>query len=128
MIKKQLTSVWRNCKTKQLAKIFEDYMKSIGAEKSKVQDDKINTYLIDGKSTNWNRIQCYYRKDSAKFWDCDLVLVLRKEAGDYFIIEKKTKRAFEVDYSGVRNYDEALLNEIMQEHKALFDILLQLAD
>jgi hypothetical protein len=82
--------------------------------------------MIDGKSTGWNRVQCYYHKDSHKYCEENLLLVLRKEAGDYFIIQRKEDRALEVDYSGLRHYDEKLLKEIMEEHKPLFDNLLSL--
>ncbi|NFM84781.1 zinc ribbon domain-containing protein, partial [Clostridium botulinum] len=36
--------------------------------------------------------------------------------------------AFEVDYSGIRHYEENLLNEIMKEHKPLFDSLMGLVN
>lgn len=127
MIEK-LTAVWQKCKTKQLAAIFESYMESIGVRKYDVRrKDNINTYMIDGKSTGWNRVQCYYHKDSQKYCEEDLLLVLRKEAGDYFIIQRKEERALEVDYSGVRHHDETLLAQIMKDHKPLFDKLLAIA-
>lgn len=123
MIEK-LTNVWRKCGTMELAMMFENYMKSIGARKrDERRNDNNNTYMIDGKSTHWNRVQCYYHKDSTKYCEENLLLVLRKKAGDYFIIQRKENRAFEVDYSGLRHYDEALLNKIMEEHKPLFETL-----
>lgn len=122
----KLEKIWKSCETKQLAKIFEDYMESIGVRKySNRRKDNTNTYMIDGKSTNWNRVQCYYHKDSAKYCEENLLLVLRKRSGDYFIIGRKEERAFEVDYSGIRHYKEKLLNEILEEHKPLFDALFE---
>ena len=122
----KLTEVWRKCQTMQLAMIFENYMKSIGVRKyDKRRKDNSNTYMIDGKSTNWNRVQCFYHTDSTKYCEENLLLVLRKKAGDYFIIQRKDNRAFEVDYSGIRNHDEVLLKEIMDEHRPLFDVLLK---
>jgi hypothetical protein len=122
----KLTAVWHKCKTKQLAAIFESYMESIGIRKyDERRKDNTNTYMVDGKSTGWNRVQCYYNKDSTRYCTEDLLLVLRKEAGNYFIIQRKGDRAFEVDYSGVRHHDEALLAEIMKDHKPLFDTLLE---
>lgn len=126
MITEKLINIWKFCETKQLAKIFEEYMKSIGVrEYDPRRKDNDNTYMIDGKSTNWNRVQCYYHKDSHKYCEENLLLVLRKRAGGYFIIQRKENRAFEVDYSGIRHYDEVLLNEIIEEHKPLFDTLFE---
>lgn len=123
----KLTQFWKVCTTRQLAKIFEEYMTSIGVKKrDSRRPGNINTYMIDGKSTGWNRVQCYYHKDSEKYCEENLLLVLRKEAGDYFIIQRKDDRAFEVDCSGIRHYDEKLLNEIMEEHKPLFDSMLSI--
>lgn len=42
------------------------------------------------------------------------------------IIERKGERAFEVDYSGIRHYDETLLNQIVEDHRALFDSLFKI--
>jgi len=121
----KLTAVWRKCKTKQLAAMFELYMQSTNIKKyNERRKDNTNTYMVDGKSSGWNRVQCYYHKDSCKYCEEDLLLVLRKEAGNYFIIQRKDERAFEVDYEGVKHYDEALLAEIIKDHKPLFDNLL----
>jgi hypothetical protein len=123
---KKLTKVWQKCQTSDLAIIFEGYMQSIKARKvDRRRNDNKHTYTIDGKSTGWNRVQCYYHTDSTKYCEENLLLVLRKKAGDYFIIQRKEERAFEVDYSGVRHYNEKLLKEIMNEHKPLFDTLIK---
>jgi hypothetical protein len=126
-LKGKLTEVWKMCETKQLANVFEQYMKSIGVRKYVGRrKDNSNTYMIDAKSTNWNRVQCYYFKDSIKYEDREFLIVLRKEAGNYLIVEKKSKRAFEVDYSGIKHYNEKLLTEIIEEYKPLFDSLFKL--
>lgn len=123
-MKEKLTEVWKSCETKQLAKAFEDYMKSIGARKfDRRRKDNTNTYMIDGNGTGWNRVQCYYHKDSEKYTEEDLLIVLRKRSGDYFIVARKGERAFEVDYSGIRHYEEKLLSKIVEEHRHLFDSL-----
>ena len=128
MIEK-LTNVWKQLKTKQLAKIFEEYMQSIGVEKRKgKRKDNSNTYMIDGKATNWNRVQCYYHKESERYGHENLLLVLRKRAGNYFIIQQKGIRAFEVDYKGLASYDRYYLDEIIKEHKPLFDKLFEAAE
>jgi hypothetical protein len=126
-IVEKLTKVWRLCETKQLAQIFEQYMHSIGVKKrDDRRKDNTNTYMVDGKSTGWDRVQCYYHKDSTEYCEENLLLVLRKRAGDYFIVQREEARAFEVDYSGIRHYNESLLKEIMDEHSPLFDTLLEL--
>lgn len=123
-MKEKLTEVWKSCETKQLAKIFVEYMRSIGVRKHDGRrKSNYNTYMIDGDSTGWNRVQCYYHKDSEKYAEEDLLIVLRKKSGNYMIVEKKGKRAFEIDYSGLRHYDETLLNEIIEEHKPFFEAL-----
>ena len=122
ILKEKLIEFWKICETKQLAQIFEEYMKSIGARKyDGRRKDNRNTYLIDAKSTNWNRVQCFYdEKDWNVYGEENLLLVLRKKAGNYLIIAKEGKRAFEVDYSGLVVYDEELLTSIMKEHEPLF--------
>lgn len=128
-MQEQLIKVWKTFKTKQLAKIFADYMKNIGVKPYNFKmGSACNTYLTDGRSTSWNRVQCYYNKESSRFGGENLLLVLRKEAGNYLIVERKGIRAFEVDYSGVKHYDEKLLNEIIEDHKPLFDTLFSLAN
>jgi len=122
MIEK-LIKLWKTYETKQLANVFEQYMKSIGVKKyDSRRKDNSNTYLIDGKSTNWNRVQCYYHKDSQKYGEEDLLIALRKRAGNYLIIGRPSNRAFEIDYSGIKHYDKVLLNEIIKEHKPLFEM------
>lgn len=128
----QLTKVWKSYETRELAKIFETYMKNIGAKKHilnnstyEKKDGKPNSYFIDGKTTGWNRVQLYYCKEPFEFCNEDLEITLRKRAGNYLIIARKGERAFEVDYSGLRNYNESLMNEIYSDHKELFDVLFE---
>lgn len=126
-MQEKLTGFWKVCETRQLSKIFTEYMKGLGVNKwDSRSDDNRNTYLVDAKSTEWNRAQCYYYKDSERYMEENLGIVLRKESGNYLIITKEGERAFEVDYSGIRNLDEKLLNEIVEEHKSLFDKLFKL--
>ena len=124
-MQEKLTKLWKTCETKKLANIFKKYMESMGVKKwDSRRKDNHNTYIIDGKSTGWNRATCHYYKDCVNYADENLSIVLRKRSGDYLIIAKRGKRAFEVDYHGIVHYDENLLREIMDEHKPLFDILL----
>jgi hypothetical protein len=58
----------------------------------------------------------------------DLDITSRKRAGYYLIIGKKGQRAFERSYDSIVHYDEELLNEIIKEHKPLFDELINLVD
>lgn len=123
-MKDRLTTLWKMGETKGVAHIFEEYMKVQGVRKiDGRRRDNSNTYMIDGKSTSWNRVECYYHKDSEEFAEEDLLIVLRKRAGSYLIIARKGVRAFEVDYGGIKHYDEKLLKDIMEDHKALFDAL-----
>ncbi|KOF57837.1 MULTISPECIES: hypothetical protein [Clostridium] len=126
-MQEKLIKLWKTCETKQLAKIFEEYMKSIDIKKyDGRRKNNDNTYIIDGKSTNWNRVQCFYHKGSTSFGHENLLFVLRKESGNYFIIERESVRAFECDHNGVIEYNEKLLDEIIKEHKPLFDTLLSM--
>lgn len=123
-MKDRLTTLWKMGTTKGVAHIFEEYMKVQGVRKlDGRRKDNSNTYLADGKSTRWNRVECYYFKDIERFAEEDLLIVLRKQAGNYLIIARKGIRAFEVDYGGIKHYDEELLKEIMEDHKVLFDAL-----
>ncbi|EJT5919105.1 zinc ribbon domain-containing protein [Clostridium perfringens] len=121
-MKDKLLKIWQLSNTKQFAGIFEEYMKELGVRKyDGRRKDNSNSYLIDAKSTGWNRVQCFYHKDSTEYGEENLLVVLRKEAGNYFIIQRKGERAFESDYSGIRHYDEELMKEILGEHRILFD-------
>lgn len=126
-----LTKVWKNSKPKQFAKIFKDYAISRGLKQySYSNKDNTNTYFAHSTcgGRSWNRVNCYYLSESERFSDANLAITLRKKAGDYFIIEYKGKRVFECDSSGIKHYDEKLLNKIIKEHVILFDELLKVAN
>lgn len=127
-MQEKLTKVWRVCETRKLGKIFKAYMEGLGVNKwTSKATGTINTYLIDGKDTDWNRVSCYYNKDSDRYGNEDLKLVLRKRAGSYFIVERYGVRGFEADHHGIIHYDEKLLMEIMADHEPLFQKLFNLA-
>lgn len=112
------------CETKQLAYIFQTYMESIGVKKrDNRRKDNTNTYSIHGDCTNWNRVECYYHKDSSEYSKVDLDITLRKRSGYYLMVCRKTKVAFERSYDSIVHYDEKLLDEIVKDHKPLFDML-----
>lgn len=126
IVKEKLTSVWKAYTTRKLAKIFKEYMESLEVNKYNWRKkDNVNVYWADGSSTNWHRVNCCYFKDALSYGNENLEITSRKQAGSYFIIEKKQVRAFECDYSGIVHYEEDLLNEIMEEHKPLFDTLFE---
>jgi hypothetical protein len=102
-------------------------MKSIGVKKlDRRRKDNANTYSIYGDCTNWNRVECYYYKDSTEYSEEDLDITLRKRAGYYLIIGRKGEVAFERSYDSVVHYDEKLLDEIIKEHRPLFDELIKI--
>ncbi len=122
-----LFELLQKCETNQLANIFENYMKSIGVKKlDRRRKDNANTYSIYGDCTNWNRVECYYYKDSTEYSEEDLDITLRKRAGYYLIIGRKGEVAFERSYDSVVHYDEKLLDEIIKEHRPLFDELIKI--
>lgn len=125
-MQEKFTELWKRCKTKQLAKVFKEYMLNLGVVKwdyrKKVSP---NTFYAESTCGNWNRATCTYLKDSTKFFEHDLEIVLRKEAGNYLIISRRGKRAFEVDHGGIKHYEAKLLDEIMSDHKPLFDKLFE---
>lgn len=111
--------------TKELARVFVEYMLTIGAKKlDRRKKDKTNTYSLDGETTGWNRVECYYHKDSIEYGKEDLDITLRKRSGYYLIIGRKGDRAFERSYDDIVHYDEKLFNEIVQDHKKLFQMIL----
>lgn len=126
-MKDKLFNILDICETKQLANIFESYMKNKGIRKlDRRRKYNNNTYSIHGDCTNWNRVECYYYKDSTEYSRENLDITLRKRAGYYLIIGRKGERAFERSYDSIVHYDERLLGEIVKEHKILFDKLLSL--
>lgn len=123
-MEEKLIKVWKTFSTKELALVFERYMKSIGVEKDdRRKKNQQKSYFIDGKSTNWNKVECYYFQKGKPYYNIALKIVLRKEAGNYFIMQNGGERVFEVDYSGIRNYKPDLLEVTINAHKPLFDAL-----
>lgn len=119
--------------TKSLAYIFKGIMENKKIRKyDGRRKDNTNTYYADGRCDNWNRVFCIYYKDSTEPGEEDLEITLRKRAGYYLIVERKNKRAVEVTWSLKANgivistYDEELLNEILKDHKELFESLFKL--
>lgn len=102
-----------------MAVIFERYMHSIGARKmDKRRNVNSNTYLIDGKDSSWNRVECYYHKDNDTTYGTeDLSVVFRKRHGRYLIVSRKGKRALEISYGHIIKHDKRLLIEIINDHK-----------
>lgn len=118
--------------TKDLALLFENYMKEIGAKKlDRRKKDTSNTYQIDGNSTNWNRVECYYYKNSEdykKYGKFDFCITLRKRSGSYLLIEvgspnEDIKRSYEISYGKVINYDKDLLKDLIKRHPKLFAMM-----
>ncbi len=123
-IKSELTRYYKELETKQLADIFIRYMQELGIRKCDMRrNDNFNTYWVDGKSVNWNRTMCHYYKETEVFANDDIGIILRKRAGHYLIIQRKGKRAFEIDYRGIISYDDDLLKKIIKNHGRLFEML-----
>ncbi|HBJ2623429.1 TPA: zinc ribbon domain-containing protein [Clostridium botulinum] len=119
--------------TKSLAYIFKGIMESQGVRKyDGRRKDNTNTYYADGRCDNWNRVFCIYYKDSTEPGEEDLEITLRKKSGYYLIVERENKRAIEVTWSiktngiEVSSYDKELLNEILKDHKNLFNVMFNL--
>jgi hypothetical protein len=126
-MKDKLFKVLDVCETKKLAEVFKNYMEGVGVKKlDRRRKNNLNTYTIHGDCTNWNRVECYYHKNSRDYGMEDLDITLRKRAGYYLIIGRKGQRAFERSYDTIVHYDEKLLNEIIKDHKPLFDELISL--
>lgn len=127
-----LEEYYKNHDTKDLALLFERYMQEIGAKKlDRRRKDTSNTYQISGDSTNWNRVECYYYKNSGdyqgygKFSFC---ITLRKRAGDYLMIEigdknEKIKIPYEISFGKIIHYDKELLTDLIKEHPKLFAMM-----
>lgn len=120
-----MTNFYKTKDTKDLAKVFETYMKSIGARKlDHRRKDNTHTYAIEGDCTNWNRCECYYfKEDGRDYRNAYFGTTLRKRAGSYFLIEYKGKRPFEVSYDGILHYDEEMMKDIVEEFSGLFELL-----
>lgn len=115
--------------TKDLALLFDSYMREIGATKlDRRKKDTSNTYDINGDSTGWNRVECYYYKNSGDYkiyGKFDFCITLRKRSGSYLLIEVgspsgEIKRPYEISYGKVVNYDKDLLIDLVKRHPKLF--------
>lgn len=127
-----LAEYYENHDTRDLALLFEQYMQEIGARKlDRRRKDTSNTYKIDGESTGWNRVECYYYKNSGdyqrygKFAFC---ITFRKRAGDYLLIEvgnesEEIKRPYEISFGKIIHYDKELLTELIKEHPKFFAMM-----
>lgn len=131
-VKDILESYYRNKDTKDLASLFERYMKEIGAKKlDRRRKDTSNTYRVDGSSTNWNRVECYYYRNSGdyqKYGQFEFCIILRKRAGNYLLIETGSpncniERPYEISCGKVIHYNEELLTKLAEQHPKLFEIL-----
>lgn len=121
--------------TRDLALLFEAYMKELGATKlDRRKKDTSNTYIIDGDSTHWNRVECYYYKNSddwKEYGKFNFCITLRKRSGDYLLIEIGSpdgdiKRPYEISYDKVLRYDKALMKELIKQHPKLFAMMCSL--
>ena len=86
-----LQNFYEKMETIDLALLFDQYMHEIGAKRlDRRRKDTSNTYVIDGDSANWNRVDCTYYKNSGdyiqygKFAFC---ITFRERRGDYLLIE-----------------------------------------
>lgn len=118
--------------TGDLATLFRGYMKEIGASKlDRRKKDTSNTYIVDGDSTNWNRVECYYHKNSGdwqQYGKFDFCITLRKRAGSYLLIEVGSpegdiKRPYEISYGKVVCFDKDLLMDLVKRHPKLFAMM-----
>lgn len=123
-MQENLIKVWKACGTRRLSDIFKKYMASldVAAQTSKTEDNS-NTYSVNGKTWDWDKVECRYYKEFTSYGNSELWIVLRKAMGSYFIIGKHGKRAFEADHHGIIHYDEKLLAEIIADHEPLFQKL-----
>lgn len=107
-------------------------MAEIGAKKlDRRRKDTSNTYRIDGDSTNWNRVKCYYYRNSGdyqKYGQFEFCITLRKRAGSYLLIEVGNtnchiERPYEISYGKVIRYDKELMKELIKKHHKLFAMM-----
>ncbi len=131
-IEEILEKYYRTKDTKDLAALFERYMAEIGARKlDRRRKDTSNTYQIDGNSTNWNRVSCYYYRNSGdhqQYGKYELCIVFRKRAGDYLLIETGNpncdiERPYEISCGKIIHYNKELMIELAKQHPKLFAMM-----
>lgn len=127
-----LQNFYEKMETIDLALLFDQYMHEIGAKRlDRRRKDTSNTYVIDGDSANWNRVDCTYYKNSGdyiqygKFAFC---ITFRERRGDYLLIEVgspsgEIKRLYEISYGQIVHYDKELLDELVKQHHRLFEMM-----
>ncbi len=131
-IEENLEKYYRTKDTKDLAALFERYMAEIGARKLDCRrKDTSNTYQVDGNSTGWNRVSCYYYRNSGdhqQYGKYELCIVFRKRAGDYLLIEtgnsnRDIQRPYEISCGKVIHYEKELMEELIKQHPKLFAMM-----
>lgn len=131
-IEEILKQYYETYDTKDLALLFENYMREIGAKRlDRRRKDTSNTYQIDGDSTNWNRVECYYYKNSGDwqiYGKFDFCITMRKRSGSYLLIEVGSpsgdiKRPYEISYGKVISYDKELMEVLIKRHPKLFAMM-----
>lgn len=131
-IEEILEKYYKTKDTRDLADLFKKYMTEIGAKKlDRRRKDTSNTYQIDGNSTNWNRVSCYYYRNSGdhqQYGKYEFCIVFRKRAGDYLLIEIGNsdcdiQRPYEISCGKVICCDKALLTELIKQHPKLFSMM-----
>ena len=129
---KILGEYYKNRDTKDLALLFERYMKEIGASKlDRRKKDTSNTYEIDGDSTNWNRVECYYNRNSGDYkhyGKFEFCITFRKRCGSYLLIEvgnekARIERPYEISYAETLSLKEELLQEFIGKHERLLELM-----
>lgn len=131
-IEEILENYYKTKDTKDLALLFERYMAEIGAKKiDRRRKDTSNTYQIDGNSTNWNRVSCYYYRNSGdhqQYRKYEFCVVFRKRGGDYLLIEmgnpdSDIARPYEISCGKVIHYNKELLTDLIKQHPKLFAMM-----
>ncbi len=127
-----LENYYRTKDAKDLANLFERYMHEIGARKlDRRRKDTSNTYQIDGDSTNWNRVECYYYRNNGdwqKYGEFEFCITLRKRSGSYLLIEVgnpncEIERPYEISYGRMVHHNKDLLTKLAEMHPKLFGMM-----
>lgn len=128
-----LNRVYLELDTGDMKNIFEKYMvETLGVRKIDMRrKDKSNTYLVDGKSTNWNRVECFYYKDCdayRQYGKFEFCIAFRKRNGSYLLIQTGSpscsiNRIIEISYGGIIKFDETQFQTFLAKHEHLFEIM-----